>query len=61
MYKPFNPIVPVELEPIEVAIRRERQRLQDIEFDTGEQPNTSLIEYMVMERARGITTWVINF
>ena len=61
MYKPFKPIVPVKLEPIEVAIRRERQRLQDIEFDTGEQPNTSLIEYMVMERARGITTWVINF
>ncbi len=55
MYKPFKPVYPVELEPIEVAIRRERNRVFDIEFETGVMPSTSLIEYMVMERSRGIT------
>lgn len=55
-----NPVIEIELEPIEVAIRRERQRIQDIEFETGEMPNTGLIEFMVSERGRGITSWPIN-
>lgn len=55
-----KPVIEIELEPIEVAIRRERQRIQDIEFDTGEMPNTWLLEYMVSERGRGITGWPIN-
>jgi hypothetical protein len=55
-----KPVLEVQLEPIEVAIRKERTRLQDIEFDTGSQPSTWLIEYMVNERARGVTGWPIN-
>ena len=55
-----NPVVVVDLEPIEVAIRKERTRLQDIEFETGETPSTWLIEFMCTERARGILTWPTN-
>jgi len=54
------PVINIQLEPIEVAIRRERNRVQDIEFETGVMPSTWLIEYMVSERGRGITTWPIN-
>jgi hypothetical protein len=55
-----KPVIDIQLEPIEVAIRRERNRVQDIEFETGVMPSTWLIEYMVSERGRGITTWPIN-
>lgn len=55
-----NPVIQIELEPIEVAIRRERNRVQDMEFDTGRAPNTWRLEYMAMERARGVTTWPVN-
>lgn len=55
-----KPVIEIELELIEVAIRRERQRLQDIEFDTGAQPSTWLLKFMVSERARGVTGWPLN-
>jgi hypothetical protein len=55
-----NPVIQIELEPIEVAIRRERNRVQDIEFDSGIMPSTWQLEYMVKERARGITSWPVN-
>ena len=55
-----NPSIQIKLEPIEVAIRKERTRLQDIEFDSGKQPSTWLLQYMVNERARGITGWPLN-
>jgi hypothetical protein len=55
-----KPVIDIQLEPIEVAIRRERNKIQDIEFDTGVMPSTWLIEYMAMERARGVTSWPIN-
>ena len=54
------PVIDIQLEPIEVAIRKERNRVQDIEFETGVMPSTWLIEYMVSERGRGITSWAIN-
>ena len=54
------PVIDIQLEPIEVAIRKERNRVQDIEFETGTMPSTWLIEYMVSERGRGITEWPIN-
>lgn len=55
-----NPVIDIQLEPIEVAIRKERNRVQDIEFETGVMPSTWLIEYMVSERGRGITEWPTN-
>lgn len=55
-----TPIIQIKLELIEVAIRKERTRLQDIEFDTGSQPSTWLLEFMVSERARGVTGWPLN-
>jgi len=57
---PSKPVMEVELEPIEVTIRKEQARLQDIEFDTDEKPNTYMLDYMRSERARGITQWVTN-
>jgi hypothetical protein len=55
-----KPVINIQLEPIEVAIRRERNRVFDVEFETGTMPSTWLIEYMVSERGRGITEWPIN-
>ncbi len=55
-----NPVIQIELEPIEVAIRKERNRIRDVEFDTGVMPSTWMIEYMVSERGRGVTAWPIN-
>lgn len=57
---PSKPVVEVELEPIEVTIRREQTRLQDIEFNTDAKPNTYHLEYLRAERARGVTQWVVN-
>lgn len=56
-----TPVLQVDLMPIEGAIRKERTRLSDIEFETGATPSTWLIEYMCAERARGILTWPTNF
>lgn len=61
MYIKASPVCPVETIPIEVAIRIERTRLQDIEFDTDSKPNDSLLKYMEQEQARGIKEWVTNF
>jgi len=61
MYKPFKPIVEAETIPIEVAIRLERNRLFDIEFETGEKQSDVMLQYMYDERARGITDWLVNF
>ena len=55
-----NPVIQIELEPIEVAIRKERNRIRDVEFDTGVMPSTWMIEFMVGERGRGVTAWPIN-
>jgi hypothetical protein len=55
-----KPAYEVETIPIEVAIRLERNRIFDIEFDTGVTPSCSILEYMESERARGITEWPVN-
>ena len=61
MYKPFKPLVEAQTIPIEVAIRLERNKLFDIEFETGEKQSDVLLQYMQDERARGITDWLVNF
>ena len=61
MYKPFKPLVEAKTIPIEVAIRLERNRIFDIEFETGEPQSDGLLQYMQDERARGITDWLVNF
>lgn len=60
MLIPSKPVIEIELEPVEIAIRRERTRIQDVEFDTGVKPSTWLLEYMINCRACGITGFPIN-
>ena len=51
----------VETIPIEVAIRLEQTRLQDLEFDTDKKQSDWLLQYMHNERRRGVREWVTNF
>lgn len=51
----------VETIPIEVAIRLEQTRLQDLEFETNEEQSDWLLRYMHSERRRGVREWVTNF
>jgi len=60
-YPDSSPVVVPEFEDITVAIRKERTRLQDIEFDTGETPSDSWLQYLESEKARGIDRIVTNF
>ena len=52
-----NPVVPVPSIPIEVAIRLERNRIFDIEFETGERPDDSTLNRMYNLQAMGISCW----
>lgn len=60
MYIKSAPVFPVETIPIATAIRLERTRLQDVEFETNQKPNDSILKYMEAERARGVKEWVTN-
>lgn len=55
-----EPVLPVQLEPLEAAIRRERDRVFQIELETGEMPSTCFIEFLCSERSRGLTHWPVN-
>lgn len=55
-----NPVVKAELEPIDVAIRKERARIWALE-DEGHEPRTSYLEYLTRAKARGVEHIVINF
>ena len=61
IYKPFNPVVEAQTIPIEVAIRLERNKLFDLEFETGEKQSDAYLVYLQNERQRGITKVVVNF
>ena len=61
IYKSFKPIVPAKTIPIEVAIRLERNKLFDLEFETGETQSDAYLVYLKNERKRGITNIVVNF
>ena len=52
-----NPVVPVKSIPIEVAIRLERNRIFDIEFETGEKPDDSTLQSMYHAQSLGISCW----
>lgn len=60
MYPESNPVVKAELEPIDVAIRKERARLWNLE-DAGHEPRTTYLEYLARAKARGVEHIVINF
>jgi len=60
MYVESNPVVKAELEPIDVAIRKERVRLWDLE-DEGHEPRPSYLEYLTRAKARGVENIVTNF
>jgi len=60
MYIEPKPIMDVGLEPIEVAIRREHTRIQDVEFDTGTMPSKYYHEWLRAERARGVVSIPTN-
>lgn len=56
-----NPVVPAELQPIDVAIREERARLWKLEDETGEEPNAHYLEYLCRAKQRGVEHIVTNF
>ena len=56
-----KPVVEAELEPIDVAIRKERKRVWDLEDETGEDQSSHWLEYLSRAKARGVQHIVINF
>lgn len=60
MYKPMIPVITPEFEPIDKAIRLERTRLQDIEFETDTKPNDAYLRYLLAEKKRGIKNLIVN-
>jgi len=56
-----NPVVKAELEPIDVAIRKERIRVWDLEDETGEDVHSNYLEYLCRAKARGVQHIVLNF
>ena len=55
-----NPVVKAELEPIDVAIRKERSRLWKLE-DEDQDPSYHWLDYLLSEKARGVEHIVTNF
>jgi hypothetical protein len=55
-----NPVVEAELEDINVAIRKERKRLWDLE-DNDQDPETHWLDYLESEKRRGVEQIVTNF
>lgn len=41
--------------PIRQAIREERMRLDDIEWETGERPDEGWLNFLISEAERGVT------
>lgn len=60
MYIEPCPVIVPEFEPIDKAIRLERTRLQDIEFETDTKPNDSYLRYLLAEKRRGIKSLIVN-
>ncbi len=56
-----NPVVKAELEPIDIAIRKERKRVWDLEDETGDEVNSHWLEYLCRAKARGVQHIVLNF
>jgi hypothetical protein len=52
-----NPVGQVKTIPIEKAIRIERTRLSDIEFETGERQDESTLNRMYNLQAMGQSSW----
>ena len=52
-----NPVGSVRTIPIEVAIRLERNRIFDIEFETGDKPDDSTLQRMYNLQAMGHSCW----
>lgn len=55
-----NPVVEAELEDINVAIRKERKRIWDLE-DEGIEPECHWLDYLESEKRRGVEQIVTNF
>ncbi len=53
-------MVEAELESIDMAIRRERNRLWKLE-DEDQDPSYSWLDYLQAEKARGVQLLVTNF
>ncbi len=60
MLIPSKPVIDIQLEPVEISIRRERTRIQDVEFETGVKPSEWMLNYMISCREHGITGFPIN-
>ena len=55
MYREINPVVRATGVPIRQAIRQERMRLEDIEWDTGVRPSDGWLKFLEAEAERGVT------
>ena len=55
-----KPVVEAELEDINIAIRKERKRIWDLE-DEGLEPETYWLDYLESEKRRGVQQIVTNF
>lgn len=60
MYKPMIPVITPVFESIDKAIRLERTKLQDTEFETGVKPNDFYLRYLLAEKKRGIKDLIVN-
>lgn len=55
MYREPRPLVRATGIPIRQAIRDERMRIEDIEWDTGVRPSDVWLKFLEAEAARGQT------
>ena len=55
-----KPVVEAELESIDMAIRKERNRLWKLE-DEDQDPSYHWLDYLQAEKARGVQIMVVNF
>ena len=57
MYRETSPLVRATGVPIRQAIRDERMRLEDIEWDTGVRPSDGWLKFLEAEAERGVTVF----
>ena len=60
-YPESSPVVEAELEPIDVAILKERKRVWYLEDETGEDQSSHWLEYLSRAKSRGVEHIVLNF
>lgn len=60
MYIPANPVAKPILIPIQRAISKERMRIEEIEWETGQRPSTWWLDFLKSEAERGVTQHLVD-